>query len=529
MTTPTLDPVVMEYVDRMIDELLRARGGMTFTPDHADRIDSLEGALYGMKADKSLGRIFNGPLWLSGASVLNGTVTAEKISVNTLEAVQAATGTLNVTGTLTMAAAYPALSGARIVLTSSMIAGYNASDQQTFRQNIDGSGFVGIGATQMSWTTGGVLTVPAAAIGSLTIADVGTGTFNSNFDAGTGRVRAGTALQRVELTSAGIAAYNTGGTQTFLLSAATGSLTHTGTYTIQSAASGSRIEMTNVGIRGYNGATNTFELLSSNGSGFFGAGSNTISWSSGGVSIGGVALSSGKITATHLNVTTLSSITANMGTITAGTISAGTVNAGTITTGTLNGALLGATTVANGAIASLAASKLTTDSISTATLTLSSSGKIAWGGGASYIDANDMILDGDSTNFPALRLYTSGSQRGVVYSTTSVMGMYATGSSMNMSFESTATGSPAIYLFDNRIQFALAGASRGEFDEAGRLLLSGNVFPGGNGAADAYLTGNGTDIGFGGVPTAAGVGASQGYFSILINGTLRKVQYYAVA
>ena len=376
MATATLDPVIQEFIETKIDDLLRARGGQTFTLDHADTLEKLDAQVQGMLNDPSLGRIMNGPVWLSGLSVLDGSVTAEKITVNTIEAITANTGNINVTGNLTAAASYPALSGARIVLNSSELAGYNASNNKTFSLNVDGSGFLGIGSSQITWNTAGAVTVPAAAIGALTIADIGSGTFNSNFDAGTGRVRAGTALQRVELTSAGLNAYNTGGTNTFNLSASTGALTHTGTYTIRNASTGARVEISSVGIRAYNSSNvQTFELLTSNGGGFIGS-SPAITFSAGSLSLPGGSLTAGTVTADKLNVSTLSAISANMGTITAGTISAGTVNASTITTGSLNGGLLSSSSVGDAAIGSVGFNKVTTATMTSQTFTVVRAGRL---------------------------------------------------------------------------------------------------------------------------------------------------------
>lgn len=326
-----------ELVREQVEDVLRSRVGLPFLPEDQERLEKLDAQLQGMLQDRSLGRIMGGPLWLSGASVLNGTVTAEKLVVNTLEAITTNTGTLNVTGSFTAAASYPALTGARVVISSAGVKGYNASDAQTFNLLVDGSGFIGIGTSKVSWNTSGVVTVPAAAISSLTIADVGSGTFNNNFDAGTGRVRAGTALQRVEITSAGLAAYNTGGTQTFLLSASDGSLTHTGVHTIRNAASGARVELSNVGLRGYNSSgIQTFGLSTSDGSGFLGVSGGGFSWnSSGTVVINGSLLVGSSVTADKLTVSSLSAISANLGTITAGTITGGTITASVITTGTL--------------------------------------------------------------------------------------------------------------------------------------------------------------------------------------------------
>lgn len=402
-----------ELVREQVEDVLRSRGGLPFLPEDQERLEKLDAQLQGMLQDRSLGRIMGGPLWLSGASVLNGTVTAEKLVVNTLEAITTNTGTLNVTGSFTAAASYPALTGARVVISSAGVKGYNASDAQTFNLLVDGSGFIGIGTSKVSWNTSGVVTVPAAAISSLTIADVGSGTFNNNFDAGTGRVRAGTALQRVEITSAGLAAYNTGGTQTFLLSASDGSLTHTGVHTIRNAASGARVELSNVGLRGYNSSgIQTFGLSTSDGSGFLGVSGGGFSWnSSGTVVINGSLLVGSSVTADKLTVSSLSAISANLGTITAGTITGGTISAGTITTGTL-----AADRISGGSVGG-------SFNLGSANLTVNSTGVITNNDGDTW-GPNGLVLKSTGAYGDSIKWNHGGSDVGSITGSTSGMYMY---------------------------------------------------------------------------------------------------------
>lgn len=405
-------------VEAQVDEILRARGGQAFMPEHLDKLENLDAQVNAMLQDRSLGRILNGPLWLSGASVVNGTVTADKLVVNTLEAITTNSGNINVTGNLTAASSYPALTGARVVVSAAGVKGYNASDAETFNLLVDGSGFIGIGSSKVSWNTSGVVTVPAAAIGSLTIADVGSGTFNNNFDAGTGRVRAGTALQRVELTSSGLLAYDTAGTNTFTLSASDGSLSHTGVHTIRNSATGARLELSNVGLRGYNsGGTQTFGISTSDGSGFFGAGT-AVTWnSSGTVVLDGSLLVAGTVTAGKLNVSTLSAISANMGTITAGTISAGTVSASTLTTGTItfgSGGTINSTGAIAGTLGGINLASLTV----TGNITLGSGGKIVDADGSEWSQTGIILKSGGSLGDTIL-WQTSGSSIGSIYSTSS--------------------------------------------------------------------------------------------------------------
>ena len=120
---PQTQEELSELVQQQVEDVLRARGSAPFTLDDSDRLERLDAQMNSMMQDRSKGRILNGPLWLSGASVVNGTVTADKLVVNTLEAVTANTGNLNVTGNITVAAAYPALTGARIRINATEIAG----------------------------------------------------------------------------------------------------------------------------------------------------------------------------------------------------------------------------------------------------------------------------------------------------------------------------------------------------------------------------------------------------------------------
>jgi len=99
-------------------------------------------------------------------------------------------------GVVTAAAAYPAAANQRGTFDSNGLKFYNASNTQTSGINQDGSGFFGTGATAITWNSAGVLTVPAASIGSLTIANVGGGVFGGTYTSSA-------AGARIELSVAG--------------------------------------------------------------------------------------------------------------------------------------------------------------------------------------------------------------------------------------------------------------------------------------------------------------------------------------
>lgn len=143
--------------------------------------------------------------------------------------------TLDSGGTVTAAPSYPAV-GQKATFNASGFATFNSTPAQTSAFNADGSGFIGIGGSTMSWTAAGVVTIPVAAIGSLTIANVGGGVFGGKYG---------------------------------------------------SAATGARIEMDTVGFRQYD-ATTLRAQLNNDGSGFVGSKDGTsagaaISWSTAGV------------------------------------------------------------------------------------------------------------------------------------------------------------------------------------------------------------------------------------------------------
>lgn len=323
----SVTPDIQAYISEQIERAMRSRPQL-FTAERADVLESTAAAVATMTRDQSLGRVLGGSLWLSGVSVIDGTITADKLTVTELSAITASMGSLNVTGTIQVAATYPA-TGARIDIAATGIKGYNSTPTQTFEFLTTGAGFIGVGATAMSWTTGGVLTVPAAAIGSLTIANVGSGNLGGTYNTST-------ANPKLSLAPTFFKAFNAGGTETFDLDATDGSLTITGSFTVLSASTGAHIKIDNAGgIAGYSATTESaanrrFLLNAATGAGHLGqdvTGANPgISWdASGNVSIGGASFSGGKIVAASLSVSTLSAIAADLGTITAGTVTGATI------------------------------------------------------------------------------------------------------------------------------------------------------------------------------------------------------------
>lgn len=413
-----LAPLVRQQLRELLADPLERKallGGSMFGPEEQDLLYQHESQLQNMLADENLGMMLTGPTYISGASVIDGTVTAPKISVVSLEAVQTSTGALNVTGTIQVAAAYPA-TGARIEITAAGLKGYNSTPVQTFGLNVDGSGFLGVGGTALSWTTAGVVSIPVAAIGALTIADIGSGVFGGTY----GTASSGT---RIELDSTGLKAYS-GATNTFHLSSVDGSVSHTGTLTLRTASSGARTEMASAGIRGYNAAsTQTFGVSSSDGSGFLGAGS-VLTWnSSGTVTINGSVLVSGTVTGTHIASLTIA----------AGNIASGAVQTAKLNDLAVTGAKIANATIADGKITDLAVGKLTTGSLTSATFTISTGGKIVDGDGSEW-SSTGIILKSSGSFGDVIKWQVSGVDKASIYATSTIgRFMYSSGGIVEVS------------------------------------------------------------------------------------------------
>lgn len=254
-----------EYVTH--DELDAALHGMSGALGaQGGKVDRLWGWRKRMEADESFGRMLSGPQWISNVSVRDGSITASKITVTDLAAIKTSTGSLNVTGTITAGTA----GAARVEISAAGgIKGFNATPATVWAFNIDGSGQIGIGATAITWNTAGALSVPVASIGTLTIADITSGTLGG--------------------------AYVT-------------------------AAAGAHMKLSTAGLTGYsatteNNANTRFSLLT-DGSGFLGAHPGKIVWSTAGVvTINGDTVINGTLAANAITSGTLTSgATVNVGT-----------------------------------------------------------------------------------------------------------------------------------------------------------------------------------------------------------------------
>lgn len=516
----------MDELDQRLEEF-RLELDSRYAPGSiTQEVDRLEGWKRKVNADSSFGRIFNGPQWLDGVSVRDGTVGADKLQA-----------TMVISSVFTTAES-PA---DRVQFDSVGFAAYGTvggvPNTQTLLIEPDGSFQFGpTGSDPITYDVStDTLTVPAAVIGSLTIADIAGGVVGGTY-------ATGIANPKIQFATSGISAWNAGGTQTFLLDATTGDLTITGTFTIQSAASGSRIALSSTGARWYNGSTVRAQILN-DGSGFVGsttgiAGSAAVSWTT-----------AGTATINASNITT--------GTLSGTTVTITNLNATNINTGSLNGSLLSSGSVANAAIDSVAFSKVTTGSITSQTLTissggsivLSSTGTISWNGTSSFIDSTKMRLSSSSSANPAIQFYTSGASQGTIYSSSGSLRIGGPGAFINLTSTMVQTGGP-IHVGSTgftQLDYGLKADSGPalfynshtfKVDSTGRAIASGNFFPQGQttyyvGASSSLQLAGPVDFlnhtTGGSTANWSSAGPATSYITVKIAGTNRRIPFYADA
>jgi hypothetical protein len=175
----------------VIEELSRF-----FAPAYVrEEVERLRGWQQQLQLDTSFGRVMNSPTWISGVSIQNKTVDAEKLNVKQLQAITAKTGSLTVTGVNAAGQDDPSLGQIlvaanpnqpnqnsitiRATAATGQIAGIrlrNASGAATTEFRLDGSAQIGAGATAVTVDQNGVVSIPAGALaGGLVITNVGGG------------------------------------------------------------------------------------------------------------------------------------------------------------------------------------------------------------------------------------------------------------------------------------------------------------------------------------------------------------------
>lgn len=183
-----------------------------------DDVSALQGWKAKMVADGSFGRVFNGPQWLDGVAMRDGAVSGKKLSAQLVISNLFTT----VDETLT-----PTADRMNLDATSLRAYGTVFGTPNTKTMEIKATGDFTLGTTNpITYVAAtGVLTVPAAVIGSLTIANVGAGVIG-------GLYKTSNSNAHLEIDTSGIRMYDSGAVKTFDAAAATGALALTGALTV---------------------------------------------------------------------------------------------------------------------------------------------------------------------------------------------------------------------------------------------------------------------------------------------------------
>lgn len=210
-------------------------------------LDRLRGWRRSLEEDDAFGRILSGPQWIDGISVMGGAIEgshfAAEVTVSSLFKTDESPN-------------------ARWELDNSSLRFYDGTNTLIFKADPSAAELqFGAGASNTITFSGGVLSVPKASIGALTIADIGSGNMG-----GTYRTANSGVFPRMDISTAGIQAYESGGSQTFDLDASNGNFQMVGTFTIASSTVASnRLELNTQSIELWKSGTREF-LLQGSGS-----------------------------------------------------------------------------------------------------------------------------------------------------------------------------------------------------------------------------------------------------------------------
>lgn len=220
------------------------------------------------------------------------------------------------------------------------IQGYNSSVVQTIDIGTDGSGFLGVGGTQITWGTSGAVAVPGDALvaGSVTGAKVANDTITSALlKAGAQAYNStveftGTAYNAYSWGSGSIA-FGDGATQS-INSGSNSGLSNNTTYYVYATIGSATLTQTTTYSDVFSDARVLLAMIVV-GTSASGSEPTILPFGSKGLTISAVAISANAITAdsiqasavtaTKISVSTLSALSADMGSITAGTVTGATI------------------------------------------------------------------------------------------------------------------------------------------------------------------------------------------------------------
>lgn len=193
--------------------------GSQFAPNTVlSDVDVLSGWKRKLDSDGSFGRIQSGPQWIANVSMRDGNISGNKLSANLVISSLFQTVDVSVS---------PTADRMELDTTSLRFYGTVSAVANTKTAEFKATGDFTLGTTNpITYVAStGVLTVPAAVIGSLTIANVGAGIIG-------GLYKTSASNAHLELDTAGIRMYDASAVKTFDATASTGALALTGNLTV---------------------------------------------------------------------------------------------------------------------------------------------------------------------------------------------------------------------------------------------------------------------------------------------------------
>lgn len=233
--------VTFEDLAQMEKRILGRTAPASIVPD-VDRATKFRRLL---QSDLAIGRLLTGPQMIDTVAIDNGAITAEKLTASLVISTEIIAGAVSPADRLTLDAtgikAYGTVTG--------------TPNTNTLTIGVNGDFTFGTGATAITYVAStGVLTVPAAAIGSLTIANVGSGNIGGTY-------ATSTSNPKVELSPTQFRMTNGSGVNVFSLNATTGVFTMS-----DSPAGANRLDITSGSISLYKASTREFYLAASGAS-----------------------------------------------------------------------------------------------------------------------------------------------------------------------------------------------------------------------------------------------------------------------
>ena len=204
-----------------------------------DRLVKVEKWRRILEMDRSTGRLLTGPQFIDTVAIDDGAITAAKLEADLVLSTSIIAGAASPADRLELAAtgltAYGTVSG--------------TPNTNTVSIGANGNFTLGVSPNQVTFVAStGVLTVPSAVISGLTIAAVGSGNIGGTYSTASSN-------PKLQLSTAGIQMFNSGGTRTVFLDSSNGNFTLS-----NDPAGSSRMNLTPGSIEVYRGGIRQFYL-----------------------------------------------------------------------------------------------------------------------------------------------------------------------------------------------------------------------------------------------------------------------------